>query len=84
MLHLSANASFKKIHTSNDDAVYAFERMSGNDKIIVIVNLSNAAQNFSIKDADVDGNAINVFTSKKEKLINNTPMHLNAWGYHSL
>ena len=36
---LAANASFKKLHTSNDENVYAFERISGNDKIIVIVNL---------------------------------------------
>jgi len=78
---LAANASVKKVHTSNDNAIYAFERMSGNDKVVVIVNLTNTAQNFSIKDTDVSDNAINVFTQKKEKLINNTEMHLNAWGY---
>jgi hypothetical protein len=78
---LAANASFKKIQTSNDDAVYAFERMSSSDKIVVIVNISNAAQNFSISNADISGNAINIFTQKKEKLVNNNQMHLDAWGY---
>ncbi len=78
---LAANASFKKVHTSNDAVVYAFERVSGNDKILVIVNLSNAAQNFSITDADVSNSATNIFTLKKEKLVNNRQMHLNAWDY---
>ncbi len=78
---LAANASFKKIQTSNDDAIYAFERMNGDDKIIVIVNLSNAAQNFSIENANISGNAINIFTQKKEKWVNNAQMHLEGWGY---
>ena len=78
---LAANASFKKINTSNNEAVYAFERMSGDDKIVVIVNLTNAAQNFSIKDADINDNAIDAFSLKKEKLVNNTPLHLDAWAY---
>ncbi|HYJ65919.1 MAG TPA: alpha-amylase family glycosyl hydrolase, partial [Parafilimonas sp.] len=78
---LAANASFKKVHTSNNAAIYAFERMSGNDKILVIVNLSNAAQNFSITDADVSSSVTNIFTLKKEKLVNNKEMHLDAWGY---
>ncbi len=78
---LSANASFKKIITNNDDAIYAFERSSGSDKIIVIVNLSDKSQNFSINDPDIVGNALNVFTLKKEKLINNALLHIDAWGY---
>jgi hypothetical protein len=78
---LAANASFKKIQTNNDDAVYAFERSSGNDKIVVVLNLTNTPQDFSISDADIKASVINVFTLKKEKLVNSTPMHLDAWGY---
>ena len=78
---LAANASFKKIKTTNDDAVYAFERMNGNDKIVVIVNLSGTAKSVSIEDTDISSNAINILTQKKEKLINNVPLHLDAWGY---
>ncbi|HVX26136.1 MAG TPA: alpha-amylase family glycosyl hydrolase [Parafilimonas sp.] len=78
---LAANASFKKIQTNNDEAIYAFERMSGSDKIIVIVNLTNQPQDFLITDNNIVGNALDVFTQKKEKLVNNTPMHLNAWDY---
>lgn len=78
---LAANASFKKITTTNDDAVYAFERSSGADKIIVIVNLTNKPESFAITDTQVTGNAINVFTLKKEKLVANMQMKINAWGY---
>lgn len=78
---LSANASIKKIQTTNDDAIYAFERISDADKIIVIVNLTNKAQNFSISDTAIKDNAVNVFTLKKQRLIANTGLHINAWGY---
>lgn len=79
---LAANASFKKISTTNDDAIYTFERSSGADKIIVIVNLTGKDQDFSINDADIKGNALNIFTLKKEKIIDHTPIRINAWGYN--
>ena len=79
---LAANASFKKIPTTKDSAIYAFERSSGNDKIIVITNLTNMPQDFSIDDKDIIGNALNVFTLKKEKLVNKVKMHIAAWGYY--
>ena len=79
---LSANASTKKITTTNDSAVYAFERSSGADNIIVITNLTNKPQDFAITDTEIKGNALNVFTLKKEKLISNVKMHIKAWGYY--
>ena len=44
---LAANASFKKLRTSNDAAMYAFERESGSSKVLVILTLSKTAQSFT-------------------------------------
>jgi glycosidase len=78
---LAANASFKKLSTTHDEAIYAFERRSGSDKIVVITNLSDKPQDFTINDADVNGNPLNVFSSKKEKLQLNKTCQLAEWGY---
>lgn len=78
---LAANASFKKLKTNDDDAVYAFIRKNGSNKVLVIVNLSNQPQQFKIDDADVNGNATNVFTSKKENIDNTQLIKLDAWAY---
>jgi len=78
---LAANASFKKIKTSVDDNVFAFIRKNGSNKVLVIVNLSDQPQQFKTGDADINGNATNVFTSKKENLNNTQLMKLDAWAY---
>lgn len=78
---LAANASFKKIETNDDSNIYAFIRQHGSDKVLVIVNLSNAVQDFKIEDADIKGNPTNIFTSKKENISDEQLMHLDAWSY---
>jgi glycosidase len=46
---LSANASFKKLATTNDAALYAFEREKNGSKVLVILNLSKQAQQIAWK-----------------------------------
>jgi alpha-amylase len=78
---LEANASFKKLHTNDDENIYAFIRKNGNNKILIIVNLSNAEQDFKISDEEINGNATNIFTSKRENISNRQVIKLDAWGY---
>ncbi len=78
---LAANAPFIKLHTTDDENVYAFIRQSGTDKILVIVNLSNASRSIKINNMVINSNARNVFTSKTEKINNNQPIKLDAWSY---
>ena len=78
---LAANAASKKLSTTNNQAIYAFERSSGPGKIVVITNLSRKPQDFEINDADVNGDPVNVFTAKKETINNHKKFHLDAWGY---
>jgi len=42
------SASYTRIKTSNDEAILAFERAKGGEKIIFIANLSNKPASFSI------------------------------------
>ena len=78
---LEANASFKKLETSDDKNIYAFIRKNGSNKILVLVNLSNAERDFKIPDEEINGNPTNIFTSKKEKITNTQSIKLNAWDY---
>src|SRR4029079_1773854 len=44
---LAADASFRKLRTNNDAALYAFEREKGGNKVLVILNLSKQAQHIT-------------------------------------
>lgn len=77
---LSANASFKKLKTSNDRAVYAFEREKDGNKVLVILNLSKTPQEFTWVDKpSFSGNATNIFQGKAEDISSTTA--LQPWGY---
>jgi glycosidase len=78
---LEANAPFIKLRTNDDENIYAFIRQNGNNKILVIVNLSNTIQDCKISDGDIDGKPTNIFTSKKERISNSRSIKLNAWDY---
>ena len=78
---LSANASFVKLATTNDAVVYAFVRQMNGEKVVVITNLSEAAQAVTIANTDIAGQAIEVFTNKSETLKANQTFNLKPWGY---
>jgi hypothetical protein len=63
---LAVDASFKKLSTSNDAALYAFEREKNDNKVLVIVNLSKDAQNFTWKDQPSEKEWHNVFAGNRE------------------
>lgn len=63
---LAADASYKKLLTANDVAIFAYLREKQGRKVAVILNLSNQPQRFTIKDKSVYGNVINVFSKRKK------------------
>jgi alpha-amylase len=65
---LAANAAFKRIHTSNDAAIYAFEREKKGRKVLVILNLTNTTQRFSWNDHLSASPWTNVFAKQKESI----------------
>lgn len=78
---LAANASFVKLKSSNDAAVYAFERSAGNKKLLVILNLTNKAQKASLPGIVIEGMPENIFIGKPEQVNNEQEFSLNPWGY---
>ena len=78
---LAANASYTRIITNNDANIFAFIRELDKNKVVVVTNLSSANQNFSLNNEKVNGNAQELFSGTKEKLISDQQMSLPAWGY---
>lgn len=78
---LAASASYKRIPTSNEAAIFAYQRASGSHKVVVILNLSKQAQSFTIGDAAINGQPQNVFSKAKEKLNAGHSFTLAPWGY---
>jgi glycosidase len=78
---MAANASFTKLITTNDDAVYAFAREKSGKKVVVITNLSKSPHSVTTKNAIIDGDATELFTNRKQSLKSGQAINLPAWGY---
>lgn len=76
---LAANASFKKLRTNNDAALYAFEREKNGSRVLVILNLSKQAQQFAWKDQPSEKEWNNVFAGNKETV--DKGFGIEPWGY---
>lgn len=76
---LSANASFIKLKTNNDSAIYAYTREGGGKKILVLLNLSDKPQNFHFQGSVIKGNAKNVFTGEEENI--KSEFEMKPWDY---
>jgi glycosidase len=74
---LAIDASFKKLRTSNDAALYAFEREKGGNKVLVVLNLSKAPQKFSWVDQPSEKEWNNVFLQNTEPALTS----IEPWGY---
>ncbi|MEO8819514.1 MAG: alpha-amylase family glycosyl hydrolase [Ginsengibacter sp.] len=78
---LAADASYKKIATANDHAIFAYVREKGKHKVFVVLNLSDEPEHFTIKENEIYGNPLNIFSGKKEKLFRNHVYEMKPWGY---
>jgi glycosidase len=77
---LAADAPFVKLTSTNDAAIYAFERDKNGKSVIVLLNLSGKPVTFSI-NGNVEGSFKNVFSGGNETLKKNQQYQLAAWGY---
>ena len=78
---LEADAAYKKVATANDDAIFAFIRQKGKDKVAVVLNLSDQPQHFTIKEKEMYGKVTNVFSGTKQKLAENYVYEMEPWQY---
>lgn len=77
---LSADASFAKVNAGDRNAVYSFVREKGENRILVVLNLSGKNQSITIRDKNLLGKVHNVF-SDKDEIISDQPTALGPWGY---
>ena len=78
---LAADASYKKIVTCNDVAIFAYVRQKGKHKVAVVLNLSNQPQSFAIKENEMYGKVKNAFSGEKVKLSENYIYTMQPWDY---
>ena len=76
---LSANASFKKLRTNNDAALYAFEREKDGNKVLVILNLNKNTQEIVWKDQPSEKEWNNIFSGSREPV--DKGFGIEPWGY---
>lgn len=77
---LAVDASYKKINAGDPKAVYAYKREKDGKKVLVILNLSKAAQKIKITDKDLHGNPYNLFMGTNEPLADRE-WQIEPWGY---
>lgn len=85
---LAADASFRKLQTNNDAALYAFEREKDGNKVMIILNLSNRPQVFQLKGLSHYTSLklwkhmfTNVFTGEEEIIDDLEKIEIEPWGY---
>jgi glycosidase len=72
-------AQFKKVSVNNPKAIMAYQRVFENDKVVVVLNLSNKEQVVKLELNGQSGNYKELFTGKQFSNIQNSS--LPAWGY---
>ena len=70
-----------KIPTGNDENVYAFYREKEDDKVIVILNLSNDNQEIKLEGSDFIGDYNDIFAQGTTTLTEDMMMNLKPWDY---
>jgi len=78
---LCADASFEKLTSTSDSAVYAYQREKDGQKVLVILNLSKQPQQFNITSASITGEPLNVFMGIPEKIDEAHQFSIEPWGY---
>ncbi len=78
---LAADASFKRLTSSADASIFAYQREKEGHKVIVVLNLSKLPQKFTFTDETLSGEAVNVFSSTKEKISSKQEFALGPWDY---
>ncbi len=71
----------QRIHTSEDEAIYAFIRESGSAKVVVILNLTDTRQEFVLEGETFAGEYTDVFRKTSQTLSTEQELTLRAWDY---
>ncbi|WP_417431213.1 alpha-amylase family glycosyl hydrolase [Halpernia sp.] len=76
-----ANVKTYFVKTSADDKILAYIRKNGKDEVLVILNLSKEAVNFTLDDVQVSGNFKELFTKENRDFSTNKSFEMLVSGY---
>jgi glycosidase len=77
----SKGAEPVRITTTMDQNIYAFLRQKGDDKVLLVFNLSASSKEFTLSGSAYSGAFKELFTDSTLQLTPNFQMTLPAWGY---
>jgi cyclomaltodextrinase / maltogenic alpha-amylase / neopullulanase len=77
----NGNAGGPMVRLGNDTNVFAFSRSKGNNRVVGIFNLSNAAQGFTLAEATLAGTYKDAMSGKPLKLAAGEKIVLKPWEY---
>lgn len=75
---------FAKVPSDHDEAIYAFTRESGGNRVLVVVNLSDKAQTAALKSSSLAGRYSDGFSQQSAQLSASPSMQLAPWSYRVL
>ena len=76
-----AGGKLQRINTADNLDVYAFYREKDNNRVVVIVNLSDASQSITLDNAELSGSYSNVFANSTTEIADKMDIQLGAWEY---
>ncbi|MCK8490339.1 alpha-amylase family glycosyl hydrolase [Spirosoma sp. RP8] len=79
-----AGGKAEKITTDHDETVYAYSRQRDNDRVTVLLNLSNQAQTFRLSGEGYEGLYTEVFSRHPMELKPDMSLTLKPWEYKVL
>jgi len=71
----------QRIPTDRDDSIFAFVRESEDDKVFVVLNLTDESLDFSIEDSRIDGNYTSLFSGEPKIFSGGAAFSMNPWEY---
>lgn len=70
-----------RVPTNNDERIFAFKREKDDNRVIVILNLSNAPADVQLKDPSLNELYRDVFSGMNMLIADNVQYSMPAWGY---
>jgi glycosidase len=73
--------NFSKIASDHDDKIYAFLRQKDNERVLVVLNLSDQEQKTTLDNSSLPGEYCDWFGDGAVRLDASPNLHLYPWGY---
>jgi glycosidase len=77
----TAGGEMVRVATSDDNSVFAFVREKDDNRVLVIVNLSEAELTITLEDQQYNGTYTDIFSGEEAIIDEESKMQLVSWGY---